>query len=251
MGNKQSGQRDSSTADTPVEYLSQQEWDVPQGQTAQDAYCQWDSKGEQVGQNAVKHRQNLHNTMRNTLRNTIMAGGDLRQLVKLPMQADRNDWLALNTIHFYKTCAAIFDSLRYMCTKETCPMMSAGVTEYLWRDNHTFLRPTRICASDYIEFSLKEAMAVIENADIFPTVDEVAFPPCFMEKVREIFKRLFRMFAHLYYSHYESIKEKQTNKNLNSSFKHFIFFVLEFQLIDPESLAPLQKFIEHIVTAKK
>jgi len=250
MGNKQSGGRETGTNDTPVDYLSQQEWDVPQGQTAHDAYQQWDNQGVQVGERAVSHRQDLHNTMRNTLRNTMMAGGDLRQLVKLPAQADRNDWLALNTIHFYKTCAAIFESLRHMCTKESCPMMCAGVTEYLWRDNKNYPRPTRVSAPEYIEFSLKEAMSVIENPEIFPTADDVDFPPSFQEKVREIFKRLFRLFAHLYYSHYESIKDKQRNKNLNSSFKHFIFFVLEFQLIDPDSLAPLQKFIEHIVTKR-
>jgi MOB kinase activator 1 len=33
---------------------------------------------------------------------------------------------------------------------------------------------------------------------------------------------------------------------VNTSFKHFIFFVLEFDLIDKKELAPLSEFIDSL-----
>jgi len=36
--------------------------------------------------------------------------------------------------------------------------------------------------------------------------------------------------------------------HLNTSFKHFIFFVQEFQLIEKKELAPLQELIEKLTT---
>lgn len=125
--------------------------------------------------------------------------------------------------------------------------MSAGNVEYLWKDDTQYTKPTRIPACMYMEFALREAFNTIEDPTIFPADETQAFPRTFLPKVKEIFKRLFRQFAHLYYSHYDQVKTSGSSKHLNSTFKHFIYFVLEFNLIDQQTLAPLQKFIDHII----
>ena len=33
------------------------------------------------------------------------------------------------------------------------------------------------------------------------------------------------------------------NAHLNTCFKHFVFFILEFSLVSKQSMAPLEKFI--------
>jgi MOB kinase activator 1 len=220
--------------------------------SAQDSFAHWDTQAakadgaaDNIGGNKVINRK-LQQTMRNTMRNT-MCNGDLRQLVKLPSNADYNEWIALNTIHFYRTCSLIGESYRELCTSQTCPLMSAGNVEYLWKDDHEYPRPTRVPACVYMEHSLREALAAIEDESLFPMEATQPFPHQFLQKVKEIFKRLFRQFAHLYYSHYDQIKVAGSSKHLNSSFKHFIYFVLEFDLVDSNSLAPLQKFIDHIM----
>ena len=38
----------------------------------------------------------------------------------------------------------------------------------------------------------------ISNPDVFPSDDEAGYPPMFRDVVKTIFKRLFRMYGHIY-----------------------------------------------------
>ena len=55
---------------------------------------------------------------------------------------------------------------------------------------------------------------------------------------------LLRVYAHMYHMHFQRFIELQAEAHLNTSFKHFIFFVQEFNLIDKKELAPLEELIE-------
>lgn len=50
------------------------------------------------------------------------------------------------------------------------------------------------------------------------------FPPCFREVVKTIFKRMFRVYAHIYHSHFQKIVHLKEEAHLNTCFKHFILF---------------------------
>jgi hypothetical protein len=50
------------------------------------------------------------------------------------------------------------------------------------------------------------------------------FPPNFKEVVKTIFKRLFRVYAHTYHSHFQKIVSLKEEAHLNTCFKHFILF---------------------------
>ena len=68
----------------------------------------------------------------------------------------------------------------------------------------------------------------------------VPFPSNFREIVGNIFRRLFRVYAHIYHAHMERVVELTFEAHLNSCYKHFLYFVLEFELIRAEELKPLQ-----------
>lgn len=53
----------------------------------------------------------------------------------------------------------------------------------------------------------------------------VPFPKNFMSVAKTILKRLFRVYAHIYHQHFDSVIQLQEEAHLNTSFKHFIFFV--------------------------
>lgn len=53
----------------------------------------------------------------------------------------------------------------------------------------------------------------------------VPFPKNFMSVAKTILKRLFRVYAHIYHQHFDSVMQLQEEAHLNTSFKHFIFFV--------------------------
>ena len=77
------------------------------------------------------------------------------------------------------------------------------------------------------------------TAQIFPQRPEQPFPRMFVDAVRTIFKRLFRVYAHIYHSHWDVMVSLGAEAHLNTCFKHFMYFTHAFSLIDKKELAPL------------
>jgi len=76
----------------------------------------------------------------------------------------------------------------------------------------------------------------------------VPFPPDFTERVQNIFKRLFRVYAHIYYCHFERMQALGAEPHLNTCFKHYMYFVREFNLIPKaEETAPLKELIDKLL----
>lgn len=65
----------------------------------------------------------------------------------------------------------------------------------------------------------------IDDPSVFPGQFGEPFPANFMDVVRTIFKRLFRVYAHIYHSHFKQVCSLGEEAHLNTCFKHFIFFV--------------------------
>merc|ERR1712007_72968 len=74
------------------------------------------------------------------------------------------------------------------------------------------------------------------NEAFLPVQAGVPFPPTFRKGMRVIYKRLFRIYAHVFHSHFQDMMEEDAHAHLKHSFKHFIYFVKEFDLIDNEEL---------------
>lgn len=74
------------------------------------------------------------------------------------------------------------------------------------------------------------------------------FPKNFFSIAKTILKRLFRVYAHIYHQHFSEVVQLGEEAHLNTSFKHFIFFVQEFGLIDRRELVPLQELIEKLTS---
>lgn len=54
---------------------------------------------------------------------------------------------------------------------------------------------------------------------------------------KTILKRLFRVYAHIYHQHFPEVVQLGEEAHLNTSFKHFIFFV---QVLFTHSLSNLR-----------
>jgi hypothetical protein len=64
----------------------------------------------------------------------------------------------------------------------------------------------------------------IDDETVFPQQFGLPFPTHFHEVVRTICKRLFRVYAHMYHSHFKQVQALGEDAHLNTCFKHFIFF---------------------------
>jgi MOB kinase activator 1 len=90
----------------------------------------------------------------------------------------------------------------------------------------------------------------LNNEKIFPCALGVPFPKNFLNIIKVIFKRLFRVYAHIYHTHFQHIMLLSAETHLNTCFKHFIYFIDQFNLVDAKELAPLAELIQQFKERK-
>lgn len=180
-----------------------------------------------------------------------LGSGNLQLAVKLPDGEDLNEWIAVNTVDFFNQLNMLYGTLTEFCTAETCPVMSAGPKyEYHWADGVRVKKPIKCCAPEYIDYMMTWVQEQLDSEEIFPSRMGVPFPKNFMAVVKSILKRLFRVYAHIYHAHFEKVCQLEEERHLNTSFKHFTFFIHEFKLVDQKELVPLAELIEINLTGK-
>ena len=70
------------------------------------------------------------------------------------------------------------------------------------------------------------------------------YPEDYMSIMRIVFKKLFRVYAHVYHHHLDEFIKQKAEIHLNTSFKYFGMFVREFDLISRKEEAPLHRLLE-------
>eukprot|EP00032_Breviata_anathema_P000939 JZ551029.1.p1 GENE.JZ551029.1~~JZ551029.1.p1 ORF type:complete len:210 (+),score=65.41 JZ551029.1:96-725(+) len=180
-----------------------------------------------------------------------LGSGDLRAAVKLPDGEKLNDWLAVHCVDFYNQVNLLFGSIADFCTTEKCPSMTAGNKyEYLWSDGPK-KKARQVPAREYVDLLMSWLEKLLNDESEFPTTPGSTYPKDFLNTVKTIFKRLFRVYAHIYYHHLQDIMDQGAEAHLNTCFKHYYFFVSEFQLVEKGELTPLKELIDNLIESSK
>lgn len=167
----------------------------------------------------------------------------------LPEGEDLNEWVAVNTVDFFNQINMLYGTVTEFCTEGSCAVMSAGPKyEYHWADGQTVKKPIKCSAPKYIDYLMTWVQDQLDDEALFPSKIGVPFPKNFFSIAKTILKRLFRVYAHIYHQHFSEVVQLGEEAHLNTSFKHFIFFVQEFGLIDRRELVPLQELIEKLTS---
>lgn len=167
--------------------------------------------------------------------------------VVLPDGEDLNEWLAVHTVDFFNHLNMLYGTITEFCTPQECPVMSAGPRfEYLWEDGVQYKRPTKLSAPEYVDVLMNWAQSILDDEKVFPNKIGVPFPRNFRDTVKTIMRRLFRIYGHLYSSHFDQICALGIEAHLNTSYRHFYLFITEFDLIDKKELVPLDDLNEAI-----
>ncbi|VDM67644.1 unnamed protein product [Strongylus vulgaris] len=139
----------------------------------------------------------------------------------------------------------LYGTIMDHCTNESCPQMTAGVThEYFWTENDRIIPCS---ASVYIDYVMTWVQDQLDDECVFPSQIGRAFPRNFVEVCEGIMRRLFRVYAHVYACHAARFSELNATPHLNTSFKQFILFARQFQLIPPRELEPLRSKIDELI----
>jgi len=105
-------------------------------------------------------------------------------------------------------------------------------------------KPIACTAPLYVDYLMTWVQDQLDDEEVFPSHIGKQFPSNFAQVAKTIMKRLFRIYAHVYHQHFKTIEQLKAIEHLNTSFKHFILFVKEFDLIESKELAPLQDLID-------
>mmetsp|Transcript_91937 Transcript_91937/g.297398 ORF Transcript_91937/g.297398 Transcript_91937/m.297398 type:complete len:389 (-) Transcript_91937:90-1256(-) len=115
------------------------------------------------------------------------------------------------------------------CTPDTCPKMTASNE---WQYLCAAHRKTQDCAAiDYMSHTIDGSTALLTNAKHFGSRGSV--PPDSGKYFQSMARRLYRIFAHVYYHHRSIFDEREAETHLCARFSHF---VMRYQLMSPSML---------------
>jgi len=192
------------------------------------------------------HKHQRRNTLSQYAQKTLHAtlgSATMTTAVQCPPGEDENDWIGCNAIDFFNELSLLYASIESKCTAESCPIMCASGYQYFWKDGVKVMRPTPLPAPQYVDAMMQWAESQLNDPSIFPTTVGQTYPKKFKKICKTIFKRFFRVYAHLYHHHFSELVAMGAEGIINTCFKHFLFFVLEFDLISQQEMAPLADLI--------
>ena len=118
--------------------------------------------------------------------------------------------------------------------------------KYAWADGVTIKRPIEVSAPVYTDYLMKWVQAFVLEDKNFPANETTPFAKDFRENMKNIYKRLFRVYAHCFQHHEEQISQSGLEKYWNTSFKKFYLLIVEFGLVDAKEMMALEKKINQI-----
>jgi MOB kinase activator 1 len=205
------------------------------------------SAAPKKGGTLITHATGKRLTLSNKAKFTL-GQGNLRAAVRLPDSEDLNEWLASNIVDFFNEVSLLYglcadDALRFTKPGEGFP---PGF-QYLWMDGVVIKTPIKCSSPEYVDYVMTWIEDQINNESIFPVSPTAPFPDDFQEVyVVTIFKRLFRVFAIIYQCHFQAIEKVDAVGHLNTCFKHFVFFLLEFDLLDEKESKALEGPVQRL-----
>eukprot|EP00475_Leptophrys_vorax_P005226 TRINITY_DN13165_c0_g1_i1.p1 TRINITY_DN13165_c0_g1~~TRINITY_DN13165_c0_g1_i1.p1 ORF type:complete len:390 (+),score=95.27 TRINITY_DN13165_c0_g1_i1:486-1655(+) len=198
-----------------------------------------------------KRRKQRLTTLRVTLQASLSVaktGNDYKRQVQLPAEYSLNEWLAMHVMLFAEDAASAFNIIcSEACTKDSCPQMSAGPRfQFFWAEDVP--EPVELPANEYIR-RLFEWLSV--QISQLPDEEAGDFPKTFAAQMRKVYRRMFRIYAHIYHHHFELVVRMTAADFMDKKFTYLVFFIMEFNLMHKKELEPLQRLIDQLTSLKE
>jgi len=205
-----------------------------------------------VGQRRPRRAKKRHRkgTLRYKLHRQAQAtleSGITPEAVRCPPGVKLEAWVAVHVVDFFNDVNALSMLIEDCCTVSSCPVMCAGDFTYLWADGVTVVEPMKVPAPLYTQFLVQWCDGRISDETFFPVNDDDEYPENFLSECKTMMKRLFRVYAHMYHSHFQDFAARTCAAHLNTCFRWFVFFSLEHRLVPKREMRPLQPIIEKLL----
>lgn len=161
-------------------------------------------------------------------------------------------------------CLLARKCLKYEFSWTTYLTFSSTAT-YQWMD--TKRNPINLPAAQYIRNIQTWVKGKITDEEIFPTIGFQTAPPLpnpqqtatdpnhwlgktsgfspkFESEIKNMYKQMFRCYAHLYWAHWLAFWEMDATRNLNTCFIHFVNVGRSYGLLTDRDTEPMQPLID-------
>jgi len=161
--------------------------------------------------------------------------GNFKTIVMRPKYVDVMEWVAVNVFDFYTNLNEFYGVITECCTQHSCPTMSGGPTlNYMWTQDK---KQISLSAPTYIDSVMSSIQNLLEDENVFPTKSSQAFnPQTFPSIIKNVYRQLLRVFAHIYHAHYPQILHLRSEPHFNSLFAHFLAFGKEYELLEVKDI---------------
>lgn len=142
------------------------------------------------------------------------------------------------------------------------PLNNAPSTTYTWIDTNR--NPIHLPAATYIKHIQTWVAGKVQDESVFPTVTFQSAPPLpqqggnepnwlgkasgfpsrFEVEIKNMYKQMFRCYAHLYWSHWLQFWDLNAYRDLNTCFMHFVNVGRIFGLLSEKDTEPMQPLID-------
>lgn len=160
----------------------------------------------------------------------------------LPRHTLQDDWLAVLAMLYYNSASFLYGQISEICECES--MRIGGRWEYLWADGKTIMKPISIPALDYIENVFTWVEANFDDPNIFPEYDGTKRSREFGTVIKDVFKRLLRVYGHMGVNHHDDLVRVEILDEFDAIFKSFVETSLDLNLIQKASLEPVHRITE-------
>ncbi|KAK2956248.1 putative 40S ribosomal protein S29 [Blattamonas nauphoetae] len=149
---------------------------------------------------------------------------------------DRNLWAYKHLRALVVEIQQFVCQLEDICTYQTCKEMKAtDEWQFLCASHH---KPQACCAIDYMTHTLDTSISVLNSKQFFSddNLSEESY-----KLIQQIARRLYRVFAHIYFNHQEQFRDFENETLLHERYKQFS---VQFNLV------PNANFIENLKSKK-
>lgn len=164
------------------------------------------------------------------------------ELVTCPRTHTLHDWLIVNAVEFLDRTEILFSSCSLFCTDHTCPLFNAGPNyHYLWEDAD-IPQPIQLSAPAYFNAVKRFAKRNMSNARLFPVESGTQLSADAMDVLKIVYRRLYRILAHMYVCHIKTIQNAGMEIVLNTMLGHYTTFGMQYDMIgvaDMKMLGPV------------
>ena len=193
------------------------------------------------GQRRAKLQKNTMDTL---------GSGDLRGAVRLPVECSQAEWFSVHVVDFNNELSLFVGMVHDAGGWKTTNRLGQGFPprfEYRWAARGGD-KPQRCSATGYVTHVMDwlanelDNLPEVANSSPAPAeaTDAAADDAKFVARLRDMFKRMFRVYAIIYCSQHTVFERLEALPHLNTCFKRFMFFVFEFKLVEDKDLKALE-----------